>query len=729
MNAAATLPTGRSVRWRALGLGAAVLVSVLGSFAFAEWRGWPWLAAPLEQSLSQRLGRPLRLHALPDFALPLPASATAATAASAAIGAPTEADFSLRLWGGLRLRATRLELAAPAWSDAPYTLRAQGLALELRYADLWRAWRGQALRLHSLQADRVDGHVERLADGRASWQIGASQAVDAPATPWPYAHTLQLRDGRLRVKDAVLGVDAQAVWTLANTATGASPQTPRTQLKLQTSGRYQKSPLKLELLAQGDLAVAADASGKRASTLRLHAVVGRARLDFDGVLKDTAGADDLQGHFKLSGPSLAAVGDPVGVTLPTTAAFQSQGDLRKTGSTWHVVVDTARIGGSQLQGAFVYDQSRSVPLLAGRLSGPRLLLKDLGPAVGVAPTVVSSSAAAPAASPRAQSGPDEAAPPRPGKVLPDRPFDLAALRVMDANVLIDITEVDLNTRYLEPLRPLKAHLLLAGGVLNIGALDAQLGAGRLRGNLQLDGRSNVAAVRTDLRWDGLRLERWINQPRAAADAPPFVSGALQGWARLQGQGQSTAQVLARLSGRLRTELRDGRVSHLAIEAAGLDIAQALGVLIKGDDALPVLCAVADLNAQNGVFVPRVMVLDSTDSTLWVDGSVSLASEALDLRVVVSPKDFSPLALRTPLRLRGTLDQPKVSIEGGRLAGRVGLAFLLALANPLAALVPLLDPGDKATAADNAAGCRDLVQRGANRPAGRTAPTPPNSSVR
>jgi AsmA family protein len=283
---------------------------------------------------------------------------------------------------------------------------------------------------------------------------------------------------------------------------------------------------------------------------------------------------------------------------------------------------------------------------------------------------------------------------------------------MDANVLINLDEVDFNTKALEPLRPLRVHLQLRGGVLDLNDLDARLGAGRLGGNVQLDGRGALAAVRTDLRWDGLRLETWIHQPRTAAKAPPYVSGALQGAARLQGQGRSTAQILAQLTGVFRAELRDGRVSHLAVEAAGLDVAQALGVFLKGDDALEVTCAVADFVADKGALLPRVVVLDTTDSTLWMDGTLSLATEQLDLRLVVSPKDFSPLALRTPLHLRGSLALPEVSVNTSRVVGRAGLAVLLGLANPLAALLPLIDPGNRKEAEQHAAGCQRLVQRGA-----------------
>ena len=153
------------------------------------------------------------------------------------------------------------------------------------------------------------------------------------------------------------------------------------------------------------------------------------------------------------------------------------------------------------------------------------------------------------------------------------------------------------------------------------------------------------------------------------------------------------------------------MSHLVVELAGLDIAESLGFLFKGDEAIPVDCAVTELVADNGVFRSRVTVLDTPDSTIWVEGTVSFAAEALDLRAVVTPKDFSPLTLRSPLLVRGSFADPKVAIEKGPLTRKVGSSILLGLLNPFAALLPLVDRGDAKVAAEKASGCRALVQRG------------------
>ena len=101
----------------------------------------------------------------------------------------------------------------------------------------------------------------------------------------------------------------------------------------------------------------------------------------------------------------------------------------------------------------------------------------------------------------------------------------------------------------------------------------------------------------------------------------------------------------------------------------------------------------------------------------------MKSEALDLRAVVSPKDFSLFALRTPIHVRGTLAKPSVALEPGKLAGKAGAAVLLSLLNPLAAIIPFVDPGAHQAAKDAAAQCAALVATsGKIAPAAKTPTT-------
>jgi uncharacterized protein involved in outer membrane biogenesis len=115
--------------------------------------------------------------------------------------------------------------------------------------------------------------------------------------------------------------------------------------------------------------------------------------------------------------------------------------------------------------------------------------------------------------------------------------------------------------------------------------------------------------------------------------------------------------------------------------------------VQGDRPLPLRCARLDLLLTQGVARPRLAVLDNSDSTVSIDGQIDLRDESLALRATVKPKDFSPLSLRTPIVLGGTLAAPTASVERTGLAGKVlGALALGAVAGPLAALLPMIDSG-------------------------------------
>jgi AsmA family protein len=693
-----------------------VLVVLVAAIAVCEATGWRFLVGPVQRQLAATLDRRVVFGGASEVAT------------GARIG----------LIGSIRVTAESIEIGSPDWSATPHMLLAHDARLELGYFDLWRAWRGGPLRVRTLEARELDANLERLPDGRASWQFGANKGRDPGehAATIPTFGRLRVGEGHLLYVDGVLpaGIDARfalsdgTARTAAASESSAAPAPPglaapasgaassgifiragraaagapvvaadvrlapgESGLHLEATGQYRKLPVRVGLRTSGVLGLLEEGTDAHAQPLSLRAAVGRARLSFDGSTTDPLHFAALKGRFALSGASLAAIGDALHITLPTTPAFDARGTLVEDEGLWKVVFDAATIGSSRLNGAFTYDTRRKVPLLSGRLGGSRLVLLDLGPAVG-APAAGGSSPAKVAA---------------PGRVIPDRKFDLPSLRAMDANVLIEIGVFDPGTDVIEPLRPARAHLLLADGVLTIADFEGITAQGKLVGYLQLDGRGERALWTADLRMLGLNLGQWLHL-RRSGNAPPYISGRLDALVKVKGSGRSTAEILASLEGDVRTHIRDGEVSHFAIEVGGLDVAQALGVMVKGDDALPIQCNVGDLDIVKGVARPKVMVVNTRDSTIWVDGTASLRDEGLDLRVVVAPKDFSPLTLRTPVHVKGTLGKPLVSLEAGKLVGKAVAAGLLALLNPLAAIIPFIDPGAKKDAAANDANCASLV---------------------
>ena len=697
-------------RWRKAGYGVlGVVVALVVAICVCEAVEWPFLRHPVEEKLSQILARPV---AFGD-------------------------QFGVRLFGSLRAHTDAMTIG-PAPDNGPTLvddagkprdfLHASNVTLALSYRTLYQQWKGsgQPLAVKLLDVDGLELNLKRNADGKANWQFGAAQPATAASSPQlPAFERLNVRNGEVRIVDEPLQITADAhVATREGTAEAAaiaasgasSPQvriatvgnaklagsaplaasggtaTPARQaiaidddrpgLQVDGKGSYRNAPLLLQLRSSGLLPLAASDTAAVAVPLWLDVHADKTRIRIDGTATDLLHFGGMDATFVASGPSLAAVGDALGITLPTTAKFSTHGRLQKHGEVWDAGVAAMDIGSSRLNGNFRFDNGPAVPVLTGKLGGSRLALADLGPAFGAAPPD------APASASNAKAG----------KVIPDREFDIPSLKAMNADVGVQLAVLDLGTKALEPFQPLQGRITLQDGVLNLKDLLARTSAGEVQGLIGLDSRPANPKWNADLRWSGIQLDRFITtrdvavRKDASGDKPDvgYISGALGGNAQLKGEGKSSAKLLASLDGTARLWVRDGTVSHILVEAAGIDVAQALGVFVKGDDKLPMQCALAQFDIVNGKVMPEVFVIDTKDTTMLIDGDLSLATESLDLRMTAHPHDFSPLALRTPVKVLGTFDAPHIRPEMKPLATRAGAAVALSLANPLAALLALVD---------------------------------------
>ena len=679
-------PTSRS-RWRKaawpLGIVAALVVAV----GLAEWRGWPFLKGPLESRLSQRLQREVRFGD----------------------------DFALKLFGSVRLRTSALRVGPPQGNAADPALggdlvNANDAWLQFPYATLIGLMKGREEPPHivSLRVGRVEAALKRLADGRANWALAPAKS-NAPHKPveMPDVDELVVGNGHVVYDDAVLkaSVDARVRTNEGDKAAGGAAG-----LVAEGNGRWRDRPFEFRVTSSGVLPlVAGEGHPPVPVTIRIDA--HDSKLAFEGTGTDLLRFEGFDGSAALSGPSLAAVGDAVGVTLPTTAPFTLHGRLAKSGTRWSLKRADLAVGESRLGGDFTFDRGTRPPALTGDLVGQRLDLVDLLPAFGA---------------------PVRRAPnPKPpsGHVLPQREFDVPSLRAMNANVKVRLARADLGSLFRQPLEPLQGDLSLEGGVLKLSNLVARTSGGELKGTMGMDSTQALPLWSADLRWAGVELDQWLRprnkvtrETKPSGEKPAYVTGKLGGHAQLQARGKSTAKMIASLDGTVQAWVRDGTISHVVVEAAGIDVAQALGVMVRGDDRLPMTCAAVRAVAKDGVVKPELAIIDTKDSTLLATGQASLGDERLALTMTSRPKDMSPAALRTPVHLDGTFAHPEVHLEKKPIALKLLGAAALAAVTPLAALIPLFDPGEK----ELAGGCQRTLQslRDADGPAGvRNAKAP------
>lgn len=644
----------RSAHGRGFKIFLVVLALLAGIVIVCEILGWPFLRAPMENLVSRQLERKVRI----------------------------EAPFKLRLLGGIRLNVGGLWIASPQGFEAPYLIDADNLTLHLRYFDLIGRDSTEPLNIKRLEVTRMDAYMLRNDEG-ATWQFKEESPSDEPA-PFPNFETLVVQNGSAVVKDTITNADLEMSF---QTTEGSQQGTAVSVVKAE--GTFRGHPIQGHLETPGFLP-AAEEGDSRPIPIDAWVEYGKVRGDFKGTVADISDSNNVKGDFTIKGPSLGILGDLFDITLPTTTAFTIKGDVAREQDLLVVDIERAHVGSSDLSGKFRFDTSGEKILMKGDLNSSNFVLADLGPTFGT----------------RAEDG-SELAPPE-GKVFPDRPLNLPALNKFNAELALDFQRIDLGKYFEMPISPFKAYLDLNSGKLSLAKIDARTAEGSLAGTIAVDAHALGASGKEDpddksrpkpewsmdLDWKNINLAKWVKGREQSEPGEPsaYITGVLNGKIDLQGRGNSTSELLGSLDGDISAYINQGKVSHLVIEALGIDVAQALGLVIEGDELLPMQCAVVDLQSQQGIVKPEVALIDTPVTLVLMDGKVDLQQEQLDLRFVARPENASPFTARSPILITGTFVDPNIRPKAAPIAARVLGGIALAFINPLAAIIPFIDPG-------------------------------------
>lgn len=620
-----------------LGLGIVIGVPVLAGLLFDS----NWLKGPIERAVSERIGRPFEIGGDLDIVPRWPP----------------------------RFVMERVRLANPPWAAEPHTLQLERFEFSLALAPLLR--RQVVLPEVTLTGPVID--LERNAGGVDNWTLANPQQAADDTASAPVIGRLTVDRGVLMFRDA-------AADTAVTVQVETTDNDGQRGLRFHAAGTYGGRKVEaggtggpMLSLADTTLPYPFDV------TFAVGATSGSARGTITGLA--ALAAADLQ--LAVQGESASDLYALIGVAIPPTPPYRVSGRVIREDGWWRLHGMKGRVGDSDLSGDVDLAYADGRAQLQARLESALLDLDDLGGFVGAGPQTGAGETASAGQRQRARA--DSAKP----RVLPDLPIKLDRLRAMDADVHFTGKAIRGRT----PVDDLKTHLVLRDGVLTAKPLDFGVANGNVVSTLTLDGREPVAGVTADVEFRRLDLHQLFPGNSAIARA----TGRVGGRAKLQGKGNSLAEVLGDADGTLGLASSGGRISNLAVELAGLDVAEALKLLFRGDKTVRVRCAIADVAVQDGVIESRTVFIDTTDTNLKIEGQVNLASEELDLTLHPLPKDYSPLTLRSPIHLRGTFKDPTIRPDAN-LVVRGGVAAILAtVAPPLAALIGLIEsgPGDDA----------------------------------
>ncbi len=670
----------RLIQWTAGLLVAPVLLVVLLIAIF----GWNWLRGPIERMTLEKTGRELAINGdlMIKFGWPLP-----------------------------RIQAGMVTFANPAWAREKKMLAADEIEITIDLPQLLR----QNIVLKEVRLQRPEVFLEQGSDGRKNWLLDLNQQDEG----------MRIRVDRLTLDQGTLGYDDTADKTSIRAKLSTNNQAGSaiaSGVVFSAQGQYRGLPLKASGSGESVLAMR-DESAPYA--LKVDATIGRTAVRAEGTVTSLLKFSAIDMNLDLRGESLDQLYPLLGIVFPATRAYATKGRLLRNGDAWRYEKFSGRIGGSDIAGTLAVDTGGKRPVMNADLISNVLVFEDLGPiigsrpgsvarAVGAAADTVSGSIASASADDRQTTAPPATGSAR-NRVLPDLPFKTDRWDSVDAEVTLKVKTIRRAAAL--PLENLVTHLSLRDSVLTLDPLNFGIAGGELKAVISLDGRKDPVLATARIKARKILIARMF----PTVELNQTSIGEINGDFAFAGKGNSVGRMLATANGKVGLVVANGEISRLMMEKVGLHIWEILELKLTGDKLIKLHCGVANFDVKAGVMHADALVLDTAVTTIIGTGTIDLGQEKLDLTLNQKTKNTSPLALRSPIHVRGNLAKPDVEVDKGRVAARGLGAIALGLVNPLLALLPLIDAGP-----GKDSDCAQLVQDARQLTSPATQKTSPRS---
>ena len=619
----------RLLQWSAALIVAPVLLLVLYIAIF----GWNWLRGPIERKTLEKTGRELVISG----------------------------DLGIKFgWPLPRISAGMVTFANPAWAREKQMVAAEAIEITIDLPQLLR----RNIVLHEVRLQRPRVYLEQGSDGRKNWLLDLNQQDEE----------MRIRVDRLTLDQGTLGYDDAAdktsIRSSLSTSTHSGAQSgaaAASGVVFSAQGQYRGLPLKANGSGESVLAMR-DESAPYA--LKVDATVGHTAVRAEGTVTSLLKFSAIDMRLDLRGESLDQLYPLLGIAFPTTPAYATKGRLLRSGNTWHYEKFSGRIGESDIAGTLQVDTGGKRPAMKATLLSNLLVFEDLGPIIGLQPGRVAQAAGQGAAK----------------TVLPDLPFKTDRWSSVDAEVTLKAKSIRRAKEL--PIENLDFHLSLRDSVLTLDPLNFGLAGGQLNAVINLDGRKNPVQAKARIKARKILMARMF----PTVELNQTSVGEINGDFVLAGKGNSVGRMLATADGKVGLVVANGEISRLMMEKVGLHLWEILELSITGDRLIELHCGVANFSVKAGVMHADALILDTAITTIIGTGTIDLGQEQLDLTLNQKTKNTSPLALRSPIHVRGSFASPDIGVDKGVMAARGLGALALGLINPLLALIPLIDAG-------------------------------------
>lgn len=564
----------------------------------------------------------------------------AATGRELVIAGPLKVEVSLNP----ALAVEGVTFANAPWGSRKDMIVLKRLAAEVQLLPLLRG----EVRVNRMVLSGLDALFEIDGQGRANWDIAPAGPPSArPAgdsRSLPVFDKVDIRDVRIDYRDARDGtamnltVEAFALESKdAESPIAVTLKAAHDGRAVSVTGRIGALKSLMEANARYPVRLEIEIAGVKAA-VDGHVVNPRAPKEFD--FKATLAGDSVSALLP-PGQNMPAVG-------PLKAAFRIKGQ----GRTYAIENLEAGIGQSDFAGSARIAFAPPVADVTATLHSRRVDLKAWLPP------------GAKAEKPSAKGG----------RVFPDDPLPLDALRIVNADVKHRVETAVLPNGL--TVREVDAHLTLKDGRLALPIALVAAG-GRIKADASIDGAR--APIRMALRLAGDNVD-WGRLLADLGMAETVWDSKAEATVDLRGAGNSVRALMASLEGDAKIVLGPGRIGNKYIDLAGGDavtqILTAFNPFAKSDEFTALRCAVARFKIAGGVAEARDgIAIETGKMTVAGGGRADLGAETLNFAFKPEAREGFGIGLGNlvgRVRIEGTFAEPTYGLDPlAAVTGTVG----------------------------------------------------------
>jgi uncharacterized protein involved in outer membrane biogenesis len=389
------------------------------------------------------------------------------------------------------------------------------------------------------------------------------------------------------------------------------------------------------------------------------------RLTVNGKIEDLLTLSGIAFKVKGSGKELAEIGPLIEKKLPQFGSFDVGGNL--TGSTKVLALDglSVIVGKSDFNGSAKVEFRQRPKVTLVLESG----LVDFTPLIGEAKkedTKISKKA-----------GDDK-------RLFPDDPLPFEILKKVDADIVLKAKNMKAREAQFD-----LGHLTmtLKDNDLSIDQLEAIYKGTKLSGNVHLYFGS-PPHIATKFLVQGFDLGGYLIEIGARDKAKGHIDIA----ADVKSKGDSAHELVTNLDGTIGLVMGRGYLTNwLDLLAINLtkEVIPFWGRHKKASD---IKCAVVDFDIKNGFATSQTFVFDTEIGLLTAEGDINLETEQVNFLLSPRPKSVGLTLLNTKLRVKGSIQDPKVRPDYTSLVLKGSRALSALVVGPLGLLAPFVSLG-------------------------------------